>query len=97
METLSIIAYFQPITKPELEEIRGVTTHPGIFEILINNDWIESKGRKDVPGRPSLWTTTKDFLMYFNLESLKDLPSKKELVETGLLTKGDNLKIEIEK
>ena len=96
METLSIIAYFQPITKPEIEEIRGVTTHPGIFEILINNDWIETKGRKEVPGKPSLWNTTKDFLVYFNLESLKDLPSKKELVETGLLTKGDNLKIGIE-
>ncbi len=97
METLSIIAYFQPITKPEIEEIRGVITHPGIFEILINLDWIESKGRKEVPGRPSLWTTTKDFLIYFNLNSLKELPSKKELIETGLLTKGDSLKIHIEK
>ena len=47
METLSIIAYFQPITKPEIEEIRGVSTHSGIFEILFNNDWIVSKGRKE--------------------------------------------------
>ena len=97
METLSIIAYFQPITRPEIEEIRGVATHSGIFEILFNNDWIESKGRKEIPGRPLLWNTTKEFLIYFNLNSIKDLPSKKELVESGLLTKGDNLKIHVTK
>ena len=97
METLSIIAYFQPVTKPEIEEIRGVSTHSGIFEILFNNDWIESKGRKEIPGRPLLWHTTKEFLIYFNLSSIKDLPSKKELIESGLLAKGDNLKLEISK
>ena len=97
METLSIIAYFQPITKPEIEEIRGVSTHSGIFEILFNNEWIVSKGRKEVPGRPLLWHTTKDFLIYFNLNSIKDLPSKRELLESGLLAKGDNLKFEISK
>ncbi len=97
METLSIIAYFQPITKPEIEEIRGVTTHPGIFEILFNNNWIESKGRKEVPGRPMLWHTTNEFLVYFDLSSLKELPNKKELLDSGLLTKGDNLKIKLEK
>ena len=97
METLSIIAYFQPITKPEIEEIRGVSTHSGIFEILINNDWIESKGRKEVPGKPLLWITTTDFLIYFNLSSIKDLPSKKELLESGLLTKGDDLNLKISK
>ena len=48
METLSIVAYFQPITKPEIDEIRGVSTHPGIFELLLNNEWVESKGRKEV-------------------------------------------------
>jgi segregation and condensation protein B len=95
METLSIIAYFQPITKPEIEEIRGVSTHSGIFEILFNNEWIVSKGRKEVPGRPLLWHTTRDFLVYFNLNSIKDLPSKKELLESGLLAKGDNLKLKI--
>ena len=97
METLSIIAYFQPITKPEIEEIRGVSTHSGIFEILFNNDWIVSKGRKEVPGRPLLWHTTREFLIFFNLNSIKDLPSKKELLESGLLAKGDNLKLEISK
>ncbi len=95
METLSIIAYFQPITKPEIDEIRGVSTHPGIFELLISNEWIENKGRKEVPGRPVLWNTTKYFLQYFNLANLKELPSKKELKEMGLLTKGDNLKEEL--
>ena len=97
METLSIIAYFQPITKPEIEEIRGVSTHSGIFEILFNNDWIMSKGRKEIPGRPLLWHTTKEFLIYFNLNSIKDLPSKRELLDSGLLAKGDNLKFEISK
>ena len=89
METLSIIAYFQPITKPEIEEIRGVTTHSGIFEILINNDWIESKGRKEIPGRPLLWHTTREFLVYFNLTSIKNrlyllinLPFIKELLNS---------------
>ncbi len=95
METLSIIAYFQPITKPEIDEIRGVSTHPGIFELLLNNEWIENKGRKEVPGRPVLWKTTNYFLQYFNLSNLKDLPSKKELKEMGLLTKGDTLKDEL--
>lgn len=95
METLSIVAYFQPITKPEIDEIRGVATHPGIFELLLNNEWIENKGRKEVPGRPVLWQTTKYFLQYFNLANLKELPSKKELKEMGLLTKGDNLKDEL--
>ena len=95
METLSIVAYFQPITKPEIDEIRGVATHPGIFELLLNNEWIENKGRKEVPGRPVLWQTTKYFLQYFNLSNLKELPSKKELKEMGLLTKGDNLKDEL--
>ena len=95
METLSIIAYFQPITKPEIEEIRGVSTHSGIFEILFNNDWIETRAKKEVPGRPALWVTTKEFLIYFDLNSLKDLPSKKELTDSGLLTKGDNLKLKI--
>ena len=97
METLSIIAYFQPITKPEIEEIRGVSTHAGIFEILFNNEWIESKGRKEVPGRPLLWNTTTEFLIYFNLKNITDLPSKKELLESGLLTKGDALNLEISK
>ena len=97
METLSIIAYFQPITKPEIEEIRGVSTHSGIFEILFNNEWIVSKGRKEIPGRPLLWHTTKEFLVFFNLNSIKDLPSKRELLESGLLSKGDNLKFEISK
>ena len=96
METLSIISYFQPITKPEIDEIRGVSTHPGIFEILLNNNWIESKGRKEVPGRPMLWVTTNEFLVYFDLNSLKDLPNKKELLDSGLLTKGDNLKMKLE-
>ena len=95
METLSIVAYFQPITKPEIDEIRGVSTHPGIFELLINNEWIENKGRKEVPGRPVLWKTTNYFLQYFNLSDLKELPSKKELKEMGLLTKGDNFKEEL--
>ena len=94
METLSIVAYFQPITKPEIDEMKGVSTHPGIFELLLNNQWIENKGRKEVPGRPVLWQL-QDIFQYFNLTNLKELPSKKELKEMGLLTKGDNLKDEL--
>ena len=61
----------------------------------VSNEWIENKGRKEVPGRPALWKTTSYFLQFFNLTNLKDLPSKQELKEIGLLTKGDSLKDEL--
>ena len=91
METLSIIAYHQPITRPEIEEIRGVNVHSGTLDILFESGWIEPKGKKEVPGRPSFWRTTKYFLHYFDLKSINELPSLRELKESGLLSKEDSL------
>ena len=74
METLSIIAYKQPITKAEIEELRGVTLSAGIMRTMQEHEWIKILGHKDVPGKPAIWGTTKVFLDSFNLSSLKDLP-----------------------
>ena len=95
METLSIIAYFQPITKPEIDETRGFNSPRVILITIKTMNGLKIKEEKEVPGRPVLWQTTKYFLQYFNLSNLKDLPSKKELKEMRLLTKGDNLKDEL--
>ena len=65
METLSIVAYFQPITKPEIDEIRGVSTHPGIFELLLNNEWIENKGKKGSSWKASFVAKTTG--IFFNI------------------------------
>ncbi len=92
LETLSIIAYHQPITRPEIEQIRGVTVHAGTLDILFEAGWIEPKGKKEVPGKPSFWRTTEYFLNYFDLEKITDLPSLRELKEAGLLTKENPLK-----
>ncbi len=79
LETLSIIAYRQPITRGEIEDIRGVSINSAIMKTLMERNWIRVVGRRDVPGHPSLYGTTKDFLNYFNLKSLDDLPSLMEL------------------
>ena len=91
METLSIIAYHQPITRPEIEQIRGVNVHSGTLDKLFDAGWIEPKGKKNVPGRPSLWRTTQYFLNYFDLKNINDLPSIRELKESGLLSKENSL------
>ena len=85
METLSIIAYHQPITKTEIESIRGVATGKGTFDTLIEAGWIKPGRRRETPGRPLTWITSADFLDHFNLESIKDLPGLKELQSSGLL------------
>ena len=85
LEILSIIAYHQPVTRAEIEDMRGVSVSQGSIEILFEANWIEPKGYKDVPGRPSTWRTTKYFLDHFGLESLKDLPGLAELKASGLL------------
>ena len=74
LETLAIIAYRQPVTRGEIESIRGVAVNPNILKTLIEREWIRVVGHKDVPGRPELLATTKSFLSYFNLESLEALP-----------------------
>lgn len=78
LETLSIIAYRQPVTRPEIEEIRGVDSG-GVIHTLLEYDFIKMEGRKDVPGRPIIYGTTKKFLEFFRLKSLSELPTLKEL------------------
>ncbi|MDE0308239.1 MAG: SMC-Scp complex subunit ScpB [Acidiferrobacterales bacterium] len=75
METLSIIAFRQPVTRGDIESIRGVSVSTEIMRTLLTNEWIEQAGDKQVPGRPALFKTTLKFLEYFNLESLDDLPA----------------------
>tara|TARA_B110000902_G_scaffold64732_1_gene76871 strand:- start:4999 stop:5601 length:603 start_codon:yes stop_codon:yes gene_type:complete len=79
LETLSIIAYQQPITRGEIESIRGVGVSSSIIHTMIDRSWIRSVGHKEVPGRPELFATTKEFLDHFNLKQLSDLPALDEL------------------
>ena len=79
LETLVIIAYKQPVTRGDIEEIRGVTVNPQIIRNLIEFEWIKVVGHKESPGKPELLATTKKFLDYFNLKSLSDLPPPSEL------------------
>lgn len=81
LETLAIIAYRQPATRGEIEDIRGVAVSSGIIKALQERDWIHIVGHKDVPGRPALFATTRHFLDYFNLSSLSELPPLQEFVE----------------
>jgi segregation and condensation protein B len=79
LETLSLIAYRQPITRGDIEEIRGVAVSSHIVKTLLERDWVKVVGHRDVPGRPSLYATTRQFLDYFNLKSLDELPSLSEI------------------
>ena len=85
VETLAIIAYHQPVTRAEIEEIRGVAVNRGTLDVLLETSWIKPGRRRDTPGRPVTWLTTDDFLSHFGLESLNDLPGQKELAAAGLL------------
>ena len=78
LETLSIIAYQQPVTRGDIQDVRGVSVSSDIIQRLLEREWIKKIGEKDVPGRPSLFGTTPEFLAYFNLGSLKDLPVLQE-------------------
>jgi len=79
LETLSLIAYRQPITRGEIEDVRGVSVSSNIVKTLLERDWIKVLGHRDVPGKPAMYGTTREFLDYFNLKSLSDLPSLQEL------------------
>lgn len=79
LETLVIIAYRQPITRAEIEDIRGVAVSSGIIKTLHEREWVKIVGHRDVPGRPAIYATTREFLDYFNLNSLSDLPTLAEL------------------
>ena len=87
LEILAIIAYHQPITRAEIENIRGVSVVQGSIQMLFESSWIEPRGHRNVPGRPSTWRTTKHFLDHFGLESTKDLPDISELKALGLLSR----------
>ncbi|MGC1182892.1 SMC-Scp complex subunit ScpB [Legionella sp.] len=85
LETLAIIAYKQPVTRADIEELRGVTVNSHIMKTLLEREWIRIVGYKDVAGKPAVYATTKEFLNYFNLKNLKELPSLPEVVETLIL------------
>ena len=85
LETLAIIAYHQPVTRTEIEEIRAVALSKGTLDLLLEAGWIKPRGRKRVPGRPVLWVTTDRFLDHFGLEHKDDLPGIAELKAAGLL------------
>lgn len=85
IETLAIIAYHQPVTRAEIEEIRGVALSRGTLDALLEAGWIRPRGRRQTPGRPLTWGSTDRFLDHFGLESLKDLPGVEELKAAGLL------------
>ncbi len=89
VETLSIIVYHQPVTRSEIEEIRGVAFASGTLEILLELNWVRPSGRKDVPGKPIQYVTTDDFLSHFNIQKLTDLPNVEELTSAGLIDTGN--------
>jgi segregation and condensation protein B len=90
IETLSIIVYHQPVTRAEIEEIRGVAFGTNTLEILMELDWVKPQGRKNVPGKPIQYATTENFLSHFSLKKLTDLPTVEELSSAGLID-GSNI------
>ena len=88
IETLAIIVYHQPVTRAEIEDIRGVSFGTGTLEILLELDWVKPAGRKNVPGKPIQYATTENFLSHFNLDKLSDLPNVEELTSAGLIDSG---------
>ena len=88
VETLAVIAYHQPVTRAEIEEIRGVALGKGTLDTLMETGWVRPKGRRAGPGRPLLWVTTSGFLIHFGLDSLNELPGVDELRTAGLLDLG---------
>ena len=91
LEVLAIIAYHQPITRAEIEEIRGISLSKGTMDILLELTWIKPRGRRRTPGRPLTWGTTPAFLDYFGLSDISDLPGMEDLKAAGLLRKGQIL------
>lgn len=85
METLSIIAYHQPVTRAEIEEVRGVSTSKGTLDVLLETEWIKMRGRRKTPGRPVTYGTSETFLDHFGFDRIKDLPGLRELRGAGLL------------
>ena len=88
IETLAIIVYHQPVTRSEIEDIRGVAFATNTLEILLELDWVRPAGRKNVPGKPIQYATTENFLNHFNIKKLSDLPTVDELTSAGLIEPG---------
>lgn len=88
IETLAIVAYHQPVTRAEVEEIRGVSTSKGTLDVLLETGWIRLRGRRKAPGRPVTYGTSEAFLSHFGLEALGDLPGLDELKGAGLVEQG---------
>lgn len=86
LEVLAIIAYHQPVTRAEIEDVRGVQTSKGTIDVLLEAGWVRFRGRRRTPGRPVTFGTTRDFLDHFGLEEIRDLPGMEELKGAGLLT-----------
>jgi segregation and condensation protein B len=86
LETLSLIAYRQPITRGEIEDIRGVAVSSNIMKSLLERDWVKVVGHRDVPGRPAMYATTRGFLDYFNLKSLDQLPPLADVKDLETMT-----------
>tara|TARA_B100000029_G_scaffold398664_1_gene397191 strand:- start:484 stop:1173 length:690 start_codon:yes stop_codon:yes gene_type:complete len=89
IETLSIIVYHQPVTRAEIEEIRGVAFGTNTLDILMELNWVKPTGRKNIPGKPIQYATTDDFLSHFNIQKLSDLPTVDELGSAGLIDSGN--------
>ena len=89
IENLAIIVYHQPVTRSEIEEIRGVSFASATLEILLELNWVRPSGRKNVPGKPIQYVTTDEFLSHFNLQKLSDLPNVEELTSAGLIDAGN--------
>lgn len=87
LETLALIAYRQPITRGDIEEVRGVTVSTGIIRTLLDREWIRVVGHRDVPGRPAMYATTRSFLDYFNLQSLDELPPLSEVRDLDTISR----------
>ena len=85
VETLAIIAYHQPITRPEIERMRGVSLSSGVMDALLDLGWVRPGRRRDAPGKPLTWVTSNEFLLHFGLNAIGDLPGIKELEQLGLL------------
>jgi segregation and condensation protein B len=95
IETLAIIAYHQPVTRAEIEDIRGVGLSKGVLDVIIEASWVKPKGRRRSPGRPMTYGTTENFLIYFGLNSVKDLPGIAELKAAGFLSNMNNSRLKL--
>lgn len=95
LETLALIAYRQPITRGDIEEVRGVAVSSNIMKTLIERNWVRVVGHREVPGRPAIYATTKQFLSYFNLSSLEDLPTLAEIRDIELISKEVNAQMDL--